>query len=430
MRAAVIGLGVEGKKASKSLLEHGWSVYASDLQTDINLKDLNMPITDINVTPDNTEQISIIADNITVDLGSNDINKINSSDAIVLSPSMWNSSFANEFKLSGKLLQDVLKKHRKVFTIGVTGTNGKTTSVYMIKSILEDYGKKVLVGGNAGGGFNGYYDIILEAEENDYDIILVEVCDMTLSFCDYCFNFDMLALTNMGNDHMDVHGSMENYRDSLVRIFKNKNIVISDTQEYSADFEKSAKKTVRYVPSDYDLKVVGNFNKANAGLATSVAMQIGVPESIIRESLENFEAVEGRLKVLRLFDSDIYIGKTDNSDAVKTIFDEVDFPVVFLGTPRPNEEHRLDIIDEVVSHSPDVIVIFPGLADTIGMALTHLSKLHYDGDVEVAHNLDELIAYVAEYAHDKPIFIGGNGQEIIITIQERLEELCKVCNDE
>ena len=179
MRAAVIGLGVEGKKASKSLLDHGWSVYASDLQTDINLKDLNMPITDINVTPNNTEQVSIVADNITIDLGANDINKIKSSDAIVLSPSMWNSKFANEFKLSGKLLQDVLNKHRKIFTIGVTGTNGKTTSVYMIKAILESYGKKVLVGWNAGGGFNGYYDIVLEAEENDYDVILIEVCDMT-----------------------------------------------------------------------------------------------------------------------------------------------------------------------------------------------------------------------------------------------------------
>lgn len=428
MRAAVIGLGVEGKKASKSLLDHGWSVYASDLQTDINLNDLNMPITDINVTPDNTEQISIVANNITIDLGSNDINKIKSSDAIVLSPSMWNSKFANEFKLSGKLLQDVLNKHRKVFTIGVTGTNGKTTSVYMIKAILEAYGKKVLVGGNAGGGFNGYYDIILEAEENDYDVILIEVCDMTLSFCDYCFNFDMLALTNMGNDHMDVHGSMENYKDSLVKIFKNKKVIVSENQDYLDEFSKSASKLIKFEPSNYDLKLVGKFNKLNAGLATAVTEQLGVPKEIIKDTLENFEAVEGRLKIIKLYDSDIYIGKTDNSDAVKTIFDEVYFPVAFLGTPRPNEEHRLDIIDEVVAHNPEVIIVFPGLANTIGMALNRLSKLHYTGKVDVAHNLDELIGFVAEYAHDKPIFIGGNGQAVIISIQERLEELCKVCN--
>ena len=288
---------------------------------------------------------------------------------------MWNSKFANEFKLSGKLLQDVLNKHRKIFTIGVTGTNGKTTSVYMIKAILESYGKKVLVGGNAGGGFNGYYDIVLEAEENDYDVILIEVCDMTLSFCDYCFNFDMIALTNMGNDHMDVHGSMENYKDSLVKIFKNKKVIVSENQEYIDEFNKSANKLIQFKPSTYDLKLVGKFNKLNAGLATAVTEQLGVPKEIIKDTLENFEAVEGRLKIIKLYDSDIYIGKTDNSDAVKTIFDEVYFPVAFLGTPRPNEEHRLDIIDEVVAHNPEVIIVFPGLANTIGMALNRLSIL-------------------------------------------------------
>lgn len=428
MRAAVIGLGVEGKKASKSLLNHGWSVYASDLETDIDLKEFNMPITDINVKTDNTEQISIIADNLIVDLGTNNINEINDSDAIVLSPSMWNSKFANQFKLSGKLLQDVMDKHRKIFTIGVTGTNGKTTSVYMIKEILEASGKKVLVGGNAGGGFNGYYDIILEAEEGDYDVILVEVCDMTLSFCQYCFNFDLIALTNMGNDHMDVHKSMDNYAEELCTIFKHKHIVINENQEYADKFEKSASHVSRFKGSDLNLKVIGKFNKLNAGLATEVAHQMGIPDSISNKVLENFEAVEGRLKVYKLFDSEIYVGKTDNSDAVKSIFDEKYFYAAFIGTPRPNEQHRLDILNEVVKHNPKVIVLFPGLANTINMALDRINQLEYDGEVYTAHNLDELIEYVAEFAHEDYLFIGGNGQEIIITIQERLEELCKVCN--
>ena len=43
MRAAVIGLGVEGKKAVNSLLKHGWDVYASDLNSNIDLSDLELP---------------------------------------------------------------------------------------------------------------------------------------------------------------------------------------------------------------------------------------------------------------------------------------------------------------------------------------------------------------------------------------------------
>ena len=88
----------------------------------------------------------------------------------------------------------------------------------------------------------------------------------------------------------------------------------------------------------------------------------------------------------------------------------------------------MDILNEVVKHNPKVIVLFPGLANTINMALDRINQLEYDGEVYTAHNLDELIEYVAEFAHEDYLFIGGNGQEIIITIQERLEELCKVCN--
>ena len=40
----------------------------------------------------------------------------------------------------------------------------------------------------------GYYDLILEANEDEYDVLLVEVCDMTLDFCKYCFDFDMIGI--------------------------------------------------------------------------------------------------------------------------------------------------------------------------------------------------------------------------------------------
>ena len=123
---------------------------------------------------------------------------------------------SDKYQKQGKLLCDVLTKHREIFTIGITGTNGKTTTVTMIRKILEKAGYNVLIGGNGGGGFEGYYDLILEAEKGDYDVMLIEVCDMTLDFCNYCFDFDIVGLTNIGNDHMNVHKSIENYikRDS------------------------------------------------------------------------------------------------------------------------------------------------------------------------------------------------------------------------
>ncbi len=432
MKATVIGLGVEGKKAINSLLKHDWEVYATDLNININLNDLSISLRglDTSLLKDN---VSFSREKLSIDLGFNDQEKVDSSDAVVLSPSIWGSKLAEHYKNTGKLLCDVKSDHRDMFTIGVTGTNGKTTTVTMIKEILENAGKNVLVGGNAGGGFEGYYDLILEADPNEYDVLLVEVCDMTVGFCSYCFDFDLIALTNMGNDHMNVHGSMEWYKNSLKEFFKDKTIFINENQEFKDEFEEVSKLAIEYDETNYDLSLFGRFNKLNAGLSETVAKYIDentfeIDENIIKNTLERFEPVKGRLEVLKLNDCEIYIGKSDNSDAIKPLLEEVDFTAIFIGTPRHNENHRFDILNEVVNANPEAIIIFPGLEDTFDQAKYRLNSLDYNGRVEIANNLDEIIAFVAEFSHDPAILIGGNGQETIIKIQERLRQICDYCN--
>ncbi|SFL29721.1 UDP-N-acetylmuramoylalanine--D-glutamate ligase [Methanobrevibacter olleyae] len=432
MKAAVIGLGVEGKKALNSLLKYGWEVYATDLNVNINLDNLPISLSSVDISPQN-DKISFVKDNLSIDLGFNNQEKIDSCDAVVLSPSIWGSKIAEHYKNSGKLLCDVKTKHRDIFTIGVTGTNGKTTTVSMIKEILENAGKNVLVGGNAGGGFEGYYDLILEADKQDYDFLLVEVCDMTVGFCNHCFDFDLIALTNMGNDHMNVHGSMEGYKNSLKEFFADKIIFINNNQEYKEEFRELSRLAIEYSKTDYDLDLFGKFNKLNAGLSEAITNFISentfeIDEKIIKNTLENFKPVEGRLEVLKLNDCEIYIGKSDNSDAIKAILEEVDFAAVFIGTPRHNENHRLDILNEVVNANPEAIILFPGLEDTLDQAKFRLHALDYQGRIEIANNLDEIIGFVAEFSHNPSILIGGNGQENIIKIQDRLKEICDSFN--
>lgn len=452
MKAAVIGLGVEGKKALKSLLKHGWTVYASDSNLKLDLNDLPISLAGLQLDS-KSERMTIVTDKISLDLGYNNLDEVNLCDGIVISPSMWKRDIAKIYKESGRLLCDVINKHKDIYTIGVTGTNGKTTSVSMIKEILENAGKNVLVGGNGGGGFNGYYDLILEANEKaeEIDVILVEVCDMTVEFCSYFFDFDLIALTNMGNDHMDVHGSIENYKYSLKNFFKDKTIIIDKDQIFNDEFKQIAKSTIEYEASKLDLNLFGNFNKLNAGLAWEVAKGYNadvinlnskiksklkneslklepVDEKIIKNTLENFLPVLGRLEVLHLNDTKIYIGKSDNSDAVKSILDEEKFYACFIGTPRLNENHRLDILNEVVKANPEYIILFPGLEDNLEPSILRLKSLEYNGNIRIANNLDEIIKFVAEFSHEPAILIGGNGQEVIIEIQERLRKICASCN--
>lgn len=420
MRAAVIGLGVEGKKAVNSLLKHGWDVYATDLNINVDLDGLDLPNLSMNLIED-SQSVSIVGDRITVDLGFSNSYAIEECDAIAISPSMFGGAFANRLLESNDLLSDVVCGHRDLFTIGITGTNGKTTTVHMLKSILEDAGRKVLVGGNGGGGFSGYYDLILEANEGDYDILLVEVCDMTLDFANNCFDFDMVGLTNIGNDHMDVHKTIANYKDSLVRFFSSKTIFTAYNQDFNSDFKESASQTIPYFVYQDELKLFGKFNMLNAGLAAAIAKELKVPKDIIRQSLANFNAVEGRLDVYKINDADVYVGKTDNSDALASILAERNFYALFIGTPRHHEEHRLDILDVAVKYNPEVIVLFPGLDDTLDIAIYRLNSLGYMGNIITVNTLDQIIELVAEYSHEDAILIGGNGQETIIEIQERIK---------
>lgn len=420
MKAAVIGLGVEGKKAVNSLLKHGWDVYATDLNINVDLDGLDLPMLSMNMI-DDKQTVSIVGENITVDLGFTNPYAIEDCDAIAISPSMFGGSFANRLLEDGELLSDVVDNHKELFTIGITGTNGKTTTVHMIKRILEDAGRKVLVGGNGGGGFSGYYDLILEANDGNYDVLLVEVCDMTLDFANYCFDFDMIGLTNIGNDHMDVHKTIANYKNSLVRFFTDKTIFTAFNQDFNSDFKGAASKTIPYFEYQDDLQLVGKFNLLNAGLATAICRELKVPKDVIRQSLADFHAVEGRLDVYKINDADVYVGKTDNSDALASVLSEKDFYALFIGTPRHNETHRLDILDVAVQYNPEVIVLFPGLDDTLDIAIYRLNSLGYMGNIITVNTLDQIIELVAEYSHEDAILIGGNGQDTIIKIQERIK---------
>ena len=420
MKAAVIGLGVEGKKAVNSLLNHGWEVYATDLNINVDLEGLNLPRLSMNML-DSEQTVSIVGDNLTVDLGFTNSYAVEQCDAIAISPSMFGGAFAEKLLENGYLLSDVVNKHKELFTIGITGTNGKTTTVHMLKNILENAGKKVLVGGNGGGGFSGYYDLMLEAENGDYDILLVEVCDMTLDFCKYCFDFDFIGLTNIGNDHMDVHKTIANYKNSLVRFFEGTTIFTAFNQDFNSDFKESASKYIPYFEYQDELKVYGKFNLLNAGLAAAISKELKVPKDVIKSTLSEFKAVQGRLDVYKINDACVYVGKTDNSDALASILSERDFYAIFIGTPRHNEEHRLDILDEAVKYNPEVIVLFPGLDDTLDIAMYRLNSLGYGGNIITVNSLDEIIELVAEYSHEDAILIGGNGQDVIIDIQERIK---------
>ena len=402
MNAAVVGLGVEGINAVESLLDHGYEVYASDINFNVELK---------------TDRC------LDVDLGFHDFQKIENADMVVLSPGLWNKPVFNKIKSDGKLLSDIITSHRSLFTIGVTGTNGKTTTTMMIASILQKAGMKVLIGGNAGGGFKGYTEVILEAASASYDVLLVEVCDMTLDFCNDNFDFDLVVVTNVGRDHLEFHQSLENYLKSLGNFVKGKTVVLNQETENLGHFREKAEEIHFFTRVPYELNLFGDFNRKNADAAAKAAKIVGISDNIIETTLKNFNVLPGRATIIDLPHSQIVVGKTDNADAAAAIFNERDFPVIILGTPRKGEICRLEIFKEASKTNSEIIAIFPGLEDTRDDVRRVLEEEKYTGTIHNLDDVENVVKFALKCSERYPnVFIGGNGQSKIIEITNSLKE--------
>lgn len=414
MQVSVVGLGVEGQKATISLLKRGYDVYASDINREIDLKLCDK-------TP-----LDKVDGKLDLEIGSHNLDKIMNSDAVAVSPSLFNKKICKDVINKGIFISDILTKHKNIKTIAVTGTNGKTTTSHMIYKILQDAGYKVIIGGNGGGGFSGYIDLILESNLDDYDYLVVEVCDMTLDFCKYVFNIDTVIVTNIGYDHMDIHGSIEHYTEEVGQFITNKKAILNWNDKNVMKIKDSAKEILLFNTYEYPLTLFGEFNRKNAEAARVTCKNIGIAEKNIKNSLENFESVEGRTKILKLNDKTIVTGKTDNVDALKAVLEEDDFDTVIIGTARKNEFCRYNILDYLKEYKPDRLIIFPGLDDITYEYQQYLNKLGYSNDLLVIKKIQDIIGYINKQTpKDSKIFLGGNGQNKITKISKMLQDFNK-----
>lgn len=403
MHISVVGLGVEGQQATISLLKRGYDVYSSDINRHIDLSLLKKE----NI---NEEQLDL-------EIGSHNLDKIFKSDAVSVSPSLFNKDIAKNIIERGLFISDILNKHKNIKTIAVTGTNGKTTTSHMIYHILTNSGFNVVLGGNGGGGFSGYNELLLKANEEEYDYMVIEVCDMTLDFCNYVFDIDLIVVTNIGYDHMDVHQSIEHYTEEIEEFIKDKTAVLNSNDENLVKLQND--NTLLFDKYDGKLNLFGKFNLQNADAARVACRELGVSNKNIQKALETFTSVEGRTIKLQYESNEIVSGKTDNVDALKAVLDEEYFDTVIIGTPRKHETCRFNILDYIKKYSPDTLIIFPGLDDTTYDYVQYLNKLGYHKDLRVIKHVDDIIKYI-QTLNNKKIFIGGNGQSKITLITSKL----------
>jgi len=251
---------------------------------------------------------------------------------------------------------------------------------------------------------------------------------MTLDFAAHIFDFDIVLVTNMGLDHMEHHRTMENYQESVFKFLKDVDqAVLNGKDPMLVDCKDQAQNAYFFDSLSRDLKLFGSFNQENASGAFKVTELMDVEPNLINNVLSNFEAVEGRTMTLNLNGSKIIIGKTDNPDSAAAVLSETHPDIVFIGTPRKNEKFRFNILKEVAKADPSEVVLFPGLDDTTDFARKALINFGYTGTIIIEESMSDLIDLVLKYTENYgTIFIGGNGQSKIMTLQSSLSQLVDV----
>ena len=172
--------------------------------------------------------------------------------------------------------------------IGVTGTNGKTTTTELLGAILRSAARPVEVAGNVGRALTDAAETAAEGSWIVCELSSFQLEDVHTLAC------DIAVLLNLEPDHLDRHGSFEAYRAAKLRVFERAGAKVVprgfgiDGIEFSADDRLPAEPLIP-----------GRHNRENAAAATAAARALGVPDDAIAEALRTFPGVPHRLELVR-----------------------------------------------------------------------------------------------------------------------------------
>ncbi len=288
--AAVFGLGVSGMASVVALVKGGFNVLVWDDNEAQRIKaqEYGAEICDmVNNFPVNT-------------------------DFLVLSPGVPLThpephAVVKAAQVAGvEILCDIELLHRAmphIKKIGITGTNGKSTTTALIGHILKEAGSDVDVGGNLGIPALAFNML------GDDGIYVIEMSSYQLDLCP-TFTPDISILLNITPDHLDRHGGIDGYATAKARIFGDNSVMICSTDDtYSRHiFENTsaAEKIALSIKEDdtpIDLSnapaLRGEHNKQNALAAYYACRAAGLSDQDIQKGINSFPGLDHRQKLVR-----------------------------------------------------------------------------------------------------------------------------------
>ncbi|MGA7339770.1 MAG: UDP-N-acetylmuramoyl-L-alanine--D-glutamate ligase [Terracidiphilus sp.] len=312
-KVLVVGLGKSGLAAALFLRRKGAQVTVSDVRSAESLA---------------KEIPALLEEGIMVEAGGHGLLTFRRQDLIVVSPGVplntpelvqvrgFGLPVIGELELAARFLKGRI--------LAITGSNGKTTTTALTGEILKEGGMRTLVGGNIG---LPVVSLIEESSDDTWSVL--EVSSFQLESTEQ-FRPSIAVILNITPDHLDRHGSFENYARAKERIFAaqdaNDSVVLNADNARAAEAASRAVAPVHWFSIERRVKqgawiqegyvvyrsaldaetervmplskipLKGEHNVENVLAAVCASRLAGVPVEAIRRAIEKFQAVEHRLE--------------------------------------------------------------------------------------------------------------------------------------
>jgi UDP-N-acetylmuramoylalanine--D-glutamate ligase len=305
--------------------------------------------------------------------------------------------------------------------IGITGTNGKTTTTTLVGEIMETFFDEVYVVGNIG---NPYTEVALKTTEKAVSVI--ELSSFQLETI-HEFKPDVSAILNITPDHLNRHHTMENYIAAKENVARNQTenevCILNYEDEILREMGKRLKTKVLFYSSTTslsdglylegeeiwysrdgkrelvcninELKIFGKHNYENVMAAVGMALSVGVPMERIRTALVNFRAVEHRIEFVETINGVTYYNdsKGTNPDASIKAIQAMRTPTIVIGGGY-DKKVPFDEWIEAFGNKVKYLVLLGQTREQIA----ETAKRHGFHDIIMVEDLKEAVKVSAEKA--------------------------------
>ncbi len=290
-RITVMGLGRHGGgvAAARFLAQHGAAVTVTDLATADELAESLAALADVPIAG--------------YCLGRHDEEDFRGADSVVVNPAvrpaepLLQVARANGARLTSEI--ELFLERCPAPIIGITGSNGKSTTASMLGAIGAAAGQRVWLGGNIGASLLDDLGRMVSG-----DFVILELSSFQLAHLSLAAKFPEIAVvTNCTPNHLDWHGVLQHYMASKQRLVREQpghgKVVLNPWDAEVASWNTAATGSVLSVrPFDQlpTLKVPGLHNRINACLAATAAAAAGCDEAAIQRALAEFSGLPHRLQ--------------------------------------------------------------------------------------------------------------------------------------